>query len=188
VTGQVLFAFETAAALAGALVFARAAAFKLRDVEAFADALAAYRILPIGLVEPGARALPIAEAACALALLAPPTRMAGETAAAILLIVFALAMGVNLLRGRREIDCGCGDPSRRQPLAWSLVVRDLAFATALGACALAPAGSQSLLGWLVGAAAAAGLTLLLLCHEAFSALPGRNGRAPPPLLRLGDPA
>ncbi|HEY1927036.1 MAG TPA: MauE/DoxX family redox-associated membrane protein [Caulobacteraceae bacterium] len=187
-TSQVPFAFETAAALTGALVFARAAAFKLRDIEAFADALAAYRILPISLVEPGARALPVVEAACALALLAPPTRVAGETAAATLLTVFALAMGVNLLRGRREIDCGCGDPSRRQPLAWSLVARNLAFAAALCACALAPVASQSLLGWLVGGASASGLMLLLLCHEAFSALPGRNGRAPPPLLRLGDPA
>ncbi|MBV8684963.1 MAG: DoxX family protein [Caulobacteraceae bacterium] len=187
-TREVFFTLETAVALTGALVFARAAAFKLRDVEAFADALAAYRILPIGLVEVTARALPVAEIVCALALLAPPTCAAGEVAAAALLVVFALAMGVNLLRGRREIDCGCGDPSRRHPLAWSFVVRNLAFAAALGSSALAPARSGSLVEWAVGAAAAAGLMLLMLCHETFSALPAREGRGAPPLLRLGDPA
>lgn len=186
--GPLLFVFEAAAALAGALLFARAAAFKLRDVEAFADTLAAYRILPIDLVEPAARVLPALEAACALALLTPWTRSVGEFGAAGLLAVFALAMAVNLTRGRRDIDCGCGDPSRRQPLAWSLVARNLAFAAALGACAFAPAGSPGFVGWLVAGAAAAGIMLLLLCHEAFSALPGRNGRAAPPLLRLGDPA
>ena len=183
-----LFTLETAAALTGALVFARAAAFKLRDVQAFADALAGYRMLPIGLVEPAARVLPAIEIASALALLAPQTRVVGEFVAASLLIVFALAIGVNLLRGRREIDCGCGDPSRRQPLAWSLVVRNVAFAGTLAACALAPSGHQSLLGWLVGAAAAAGLMLLMLCHEAFSALPPRGRPGSAPLLRLGDPA
>jgi Methylamine utilisation protein MauE len=186
--GPLLFVFEAAAALAGALLFARAAVFKLRDVEAFADTLAAYRILPIDLVEPVARILPALEAACALALLAPWTRSAGEFAAAGLLTVFALAMAVNLMRGRRDIDCGCGDPSRRQPLAWSLVTRNLTFAAALVACAFAPGGSLGFIGWLMAGAAAAGLMLLLLCHEAFSALPGRSGRAAPPLLRLGDPA
>jgi len=187
-TREALFTLETAIALTGALVFARAAAFKLRDVEAFADALAAYRILPVGFVEAAARALPVAELGCTLALLAPPTRAAGEVAAAALLTLFALAMGANLLRGRREIDCGCGDPSRRQPLAWGLVIRNLVFAGALVASALAPAGSGSLTGWVVGAAAAAGLMLLMLCHEAFSALPARDRRGAPPLLRLGDPA
>jgi Methylamine utilisation protein MauE len=182
------FVFQTAAGLAVALVFARAAAFKFRDMEAFADVLAAYRMLPLGVVEPAARILPALEVACALALLLPWTRSASDLAAAGLLIAFGLAMAVNLLRGRREIDCGCGDPSRRQPLAWSLVVRNLALAAALAACALSPAGAPSLGGWLVGAAAAAGLMLLLLCHEAFSALPGRDGREAPPLLRLGDPA
>ena len=184
---ELLFTLETATVLTGALVFVRAAAFKLRDVEAFADALAAYRILPIGAVEPAARALPIVEVACALALVAPPTRIAGEIAAVVLLVIFALAMGLNLLRGRREIDCGCGDPSRRQPLAWSLVARNLAFAAILVACALAPAGSSSPVGWLMGGAAAAGLLLLMLCHETFSALPAREGRGAPPILRLGDP-
>ena len=187
-TREALFTLDTAAALTGALVFARAAAFKLRDVEAFADALAAYRILPIGTVEPAALALPIVEAACALALVAPATRVAGEVTAAVLLVVFALAVGLNLLRGRREIDCGCGDPSRRQPLAWSLVIRNLAFAAALVACALFPSGSGSVAGWLIGGASAVGLLLLMLCHETFSALPPRDGRVSPPLLRLGDPA
>jgi hypothetical protein len=188
VAPSLLFVLETAAGLTGALVFARAAAFKLRDVEAFADALAGYRILPIGLVGAAARILPVIEATCALALVAPWTRTAGGLAAAGLLVGFALAMAVNLLRGRREIDCGCGDPARRQPLAWSLVGRNLGLAAAIGACAMASGGSPSFVGWTLGAAAAAGVVLLLLCHETFSALPGRSGREAPPLLRLGDPA
>lgn len=184
---SLLFVFEATASLTGALVFARAATFKLRDIEAFADAVAAYRILPVGLVELASRVVTALETACALALLTPWTRAAGEVAGAGLLSAFAFAMAVNLLRGRREIDCGCGDPSRRQPLAWSLVARNLALGAALGAGALAPPGPVGFADWLVAGAAAAGLMLLWLCHEAFSALPGRNGRAAPPLLRLGDP-
>ena len=37
-------------------------------------------------------------------------------AAALLLALYAGAIGVNLARGRRDIDCGCGGPASRQPI------------------------------------------------------------------------
>ena len=70
------------------------------------------------------------EAAAGVMLLLPKTAtMGGGTA----LLVLSLATGavvVNLLRGRREIDCGCGGLSH-QPLSWGLVSRNLALMVAV---------------------------------------------------------
>jgi len=46
--------------------------------------------------------------------------------AAALFALYALAMSVNLLRGRSDVDCGCGGPyAARQTISWSLVIRNL---------------------------------------------------------------
>ncbi len=105
-----------------AALFASAAAGKLRALAEFEGVVANYRLLPAALARPAALALPAAEVAVALLLLVPATRGAGGVAAAALLALFAVAMGVNILRGRREIDCGCFRTTHRQYLtAWHLV-------------------------------------------------------------------
>ncbi len=90
-----------------ALVFLSAAAAKMRNWPIFRGVVANYRLLPQVLVGPVTYALPPAEAAIGAML---PTSLFApwaEAAAAVLLGAFAVAMGINLLRGRRQIDCGC---------------------------------------------------------------------------------
>ncbi len=162
-------ALTAAFLLAG--VLATAGAAKLRDPVAFAGAVANYRLLPPALVAPFALALPPAELATALGLLVPASRPAAAWAAGFLLLLFAAAMAVNLLRGRRDVDCGCHGGLLRQRIAWPLVWRNLALAA--GAAALALAGTHprplTALDWVTVAAATASLGLL---HAALGRLFG----------------
>lgn len=115
-----------------ALLFAAAVRHKLGDLPALRAAIAGYRLVPRGL-EGLASALVIGgEASVVLLLATPGRRDAGLYAAAALLAGYAAAMGVNLARGRRDLDCGCGGPG--QPISGWLVGRNLVLAAvALGA-------------------------------------------------------
>jgi hypothetical protein len=132
--------------LAGAtgvgLVFLQAALAKLRHSELLSGVIANYRLLPAALVAPAALLLPPAELAAGLGLLLGRHWLAALLAMT-LLVVFAVAMGINIARGRSQIDCGCGRSQLRQPLSWLLVGRNLALAALLiplliPATALAP--------------------------------------------------
>jgi hypothetical protein len=129
-------------AAALALLFAGAALHKRGEPGRFRAQLAAYELLPPGLLRPVAGALPWCELSVALLLLPAVTRAAAGTAAAGLLLVYAAGMGINLLRGRGAIDCGCG--GAEQPLSWLLVFRNLALASA-AALLVAPATERVLL-------------------------------------------
>lgn len=97
---------------------------KLRHWSAFHGVVAAYRIGPSWMVAPLAIMIPIAEVISGLALVAGIGTRLAAVAAFGLLLVFALAMAVNLLRGRAYIDCGCFQSSQRQSLDWRLVARN----------------------------------------------------------------
>jgi hypothetical protein len=127
-----------------ALLFLAAAAHKLRDRRRFRATLAAYRLLPAALVPVAAALVPGVELAVAAALATPALPAAGPLAAAALLLVYAGAVAVNLARGRRHIDCGCGGPAARRPIGGWLVARNAALAAAALA-ALAPPRARSLL-------------------------------------------
>jgi hypothetical protein len=111
-----------------ALLFAVAAIGKLRAGEEFVGVVRNFRLLPGALTRPFALGLPWLEAAVAAGLLAapalPPAARLAALAAAGLLLLFLLAIAVNLRRGRREIDCGCFRDGLRQPLSWWLVARN----------------------------------------------------------------
>jgi hypothetical protein len=121
--------------LAIALLFAAAAAHKLRGLAGFAETLAAYRVLPEWLARRAAWCIPCAELAAALALLWEPRRLALALPAVGLLLLYAGAMGVNLARGRRDLDCGCGTARERRFIAAWMVWRNVILAAVLGAAA-----------------------------------------------------
>lgn len=116
------FALQTTLACALAFLFANAGAHKLRDRLRFSAQLAEYRLLPTGLVVFTATGLGILEILVAVALIVPATREIAGLTAATLLCTYALAIGINLLRGRSYIDCGCGDTP--QMLSGWLLVRN----------------------------------------------------------------
>ncbi|MGH8786958.1 MAG: MauE/DoxX family redox-associated membrane protein [Cupriavidus necator] len=98
---------------AAAIVFGAAAVSKLMAVRRFAGALDAYALLPPVLVTPVAWALALAELAVALLLPLDATRTAAALGGLVLLAVFFSAIGINLWRGNRDIDCGCQAFARR---------------------------------------------------------------------------
>ncbi|HEV7735399.1 MAG TPA: MauE/DoxX family redox-associated membrane protein [Candidatus Binatia bacterium] len=121
--------------IALALLLAAAAAHKLRDRAAFQATLAAYQLIPASLA-------PVVigiELGVAVALCVPTFGNTGVLAAAALLLLYAIAIGVNLVRGR-DIDCGCAGPAARRPIGGGLVVRNvvLAVAALLGLAPLQP--------------------------------------------------
>lgn len=166
-------ALALTAALVLAAVFGPAAVAKLRAPEAFAGVVENYRLLPPALVRPAALALPPVELAAALGLLLPATRPYAAAAAVALLLVFAAAMGVNLARGRRDIDCGCFVSPLRQKVSWALVARNLALAALCGLpLVLADGAAARDLTVLDGVTILAGAGSLLLLNAAVGRLFG----------------
>ena len=87
-------------------VFVAAALPKLADPPGFAEAIWNYQLAPAWLIHPAALALPWLELLCGLALcLGVWTRAAAAWLGA-LLLVFVLALSVNLARNH-PVDCGC---------------------------------------------------------------------------------
>ncbi|GEN98526.1 hypothetical protein NSE01_03590 [Novosphingobium sediminis] len=128
--GSGLGVIGLAGAMGVGLVFLQAAHAKLRHRELLAGVIANYRLLPAALVAPAALLLAPAELVIAIGLLLGGNMLAAG-AAIMLLLIFAAAMGVNIARGRREIDCGCGRSQLRQPLSWLLVTRNIVLAALL---------------------------------------------------------
>ncbi|RZF27484.1 methylamine utilization protein MauE [Paraburkholderia sp. UYCP14C] len=109
--------------------------------------VAGFELLPHALVTPFAFLLPLAEIAATLAMLVPATRSVGAAALAALFVLFALALGINVARGRTDIDCGCN--GFRQPgtvvphsIGWAQVARTLLLA-ALAALICLPQSARA---------------------------------------------
>jgi hypothetical protein len=156
-------------------VFGAAAVTKLRALDAFVGIVHNYRLVPEPLERPIAYALPVLELAIALGVLLP-VRAPAAVAAAIMLALFAVAMAINLGRGRREIDCGCFATVLRQRLSWPLVVRNLLLAGM--ALALVPGPGVRGLGWLDLLTVGCASTALVLVYAAASQLFGTGPRRP----------
>ncbi|MGI9252045.1 MAG: MauE/DoxX family redox-associated membrane protein [Pseudohongiellaceae bacterium] len=133
-----------------ALLFFSAAVSKL-DAARFRAVLEAYRLLPASLSGVTARLLLALELSLALgwalaALAALAASMPGlpqelpqelsygllqelpqltALATVLLLALYTAAIVINLWRGRRQIDCGCGFARSGQQLSWGLVLRNL---------------------------------------------------------------
>jgi hypothetical protein len=140
-----------------ACIFLTAAVGKLRHLTVFEGVLANYRLLPRWAIAPVHVLLPLAELAIGVGIIAMP--LFAAPAAALLLLVFAAAMAVNLRRGRSDIDCGCHQSVLRQRLRWTLVWRNAALAV-LALLTVAPSASSSANAWLTGAGAGLGLFAL----------------------------
>jgi hypothetical protein len=153
-----------------ALLLASAAAQKFRGLARFADIVVAYRVLPSALGRPVAWFIPCLEAAIALALVSGSTRNAAVIAAAVLLIAYAAGLSINLLRGRHDLDCGCGAARDRRPIATWMVWRNVLLAATMGIAAL-PWSPRSLnltdLLTIVG-----GLTVVIILYAAADRLFG----------------
>jgi uncharacterized membrane protein YphA (DoxX/SURF4 family) len=150
------------------LIFLTAGATKLRHRALLPGVIANYRLLPNRLEEPVAALLPFVELALGLALILGLAPLPVLFVIA-LLLGFALAMAINIRRGRTHIDCGCGHPELRQPLSWMLVGRNLLLALLL-APRLLSAPPLSPVDTAVAATAGLALCLITLLVQSVAAL------------------
>ena len=149
-----------------ALLFALSAAEKFGDRVAFRDLLRNYRILPTPLVPLTAVLVPMIEIATAT-LLVTTANIYGVTIGLVLMMGYALAIWINLLRGRTHIDCGCLG-SRKEGISYLHVVRNLCLALILSTCLLTPLERQLI--WLDYFVVTAFIATSMLIFSNFSHL------------------
>ena len=157
--------------LGGASLLGTAAVHKIRDFDGFAALFAAYEIAPARGSRTLAALVPAIELTAALALPWPATHRAAALAAAALIALYGAAIGLNLARGRRNLDCGCGDPRDRRPIAGWMVWRNALVAALLVAAAVQPWSARSLAGvdWLT---LGGGLLAMTVLYRAIDRLMG----------------
>lgn len=129
-----------ACSAAAALVLAHSLWPKLRDFSGFWGAVSAYRLVPDAWSRPVALAYLGAEAASLAALVAAPLHPGAALLAACVVAVASGAVGINLLRGRRDIRCGCGSDADNLRLSNGLLLRNLGLLAVLMLAAIAAAG------------------------------------------------
>lgn len=111
-----------------AFVFLRAALHKVRHYGDFLTQLTAYELLPAALLPAFTVFLILLEASLALSLIFGGWMYTSFITAALLLL-YAAAMALNLLRGNDDLDCGCSGPAgfssgETPTISWTLVVRN----------------------------------------------------------------
>jgi len=151
---------------AGTLVclFARALAHKVSDFDWFSAILDAYKLLPQGLAQPAAYMLAGAEALVVAGLILPATRPAAATLALALLAVYGAAIAINLFRGNRRIDCGCGGAG--QGLSWFLLGRNVLLIGLAVVSAATPLPAElGLFAWISAICGIAALMLVIAGAE-----------------------
>ncbi|MBV6273260.1 methylamine utilization protein MauE [Alcaligenaceae bacterium CGII-47] len=143
-------------------IFLLGAIDKLRHFTSFEAAAAAYALMPSWLLRPFTVAFVLAEGLAAVLLLVPGNRALGAICALGVLLLASAGIAINLLRGRRNIDCGCGGLSGPpSELSGWLVLRNAGLML-LAVLVLIPVGGpQRSLGW-VDAVTFFGATLALL--------------------------
>ncbi len=97
---------------------------KLGNLHEFVQVVRNYKLLPENISGVVARLLPVVEIIVAVGLLLGILVVRFSLVAIGLFLMFGSAVAINLLRGRRDISCGCFGPKQNQLLAWSFVARN----------------------------------------------------------------
>jgi len=153
-----------------AWLFLAAALHKLADIADFRSVLATYRVLPEASVAAAAWLVVAVEIAIGVGLLLQ--QRAAYAGGAAVLVGYAAVIGLNLVRGRRFIDCGCGGAT--QPLSTGLVVRNamLALVVTIG---LVPVASRAI-GWIDIVSIVAGVVVAGALYAAANQLLAARAR------------
>jgi uncharacterized membrane protein YphA (DoxX/SURF4 family) len=125
-------------------VFLRAGVVKLGDQAEFRAAVANYQLLPLRFVGPVAVVLPVAEIAGGVLLATGILTAPAAMLLGLLLAAFAVAIAINLARGR-SFDCGCSGSSTPSKISWRHVAVDLVLAA--GAALVAVFGPVAASVW-----------------------------------------
>lgn len=156
-----------------ALLFVGSAYAKATNFAVFRATLAEYELVPSALVGFAAIAFATVELLIGVGALVIATAAPAMMAAACLLCVYALAIGINLARGRRDIDCGCTGPATRQQLSGWLLVRNAGLVVLAAIGTLASSGRALMAAdWVVvGLGLAALITLYAAINQLMANVP-----------------
>lgn len=146
---------------------------KLRSPRYYARIIDDYDVLPGASGRIAVWFVAVLELGCGVAVLVPAMHAAGLVGVGLLLTLYLLAMALNILRGRTEIDCGCHGPAHRQTLSAWLLVRNLVLVlVAAELLVLEPSSREMLwIDWFVALGAALGVIML---YAAFGLLMSNN--------------
>jgi len=109
------------------LLFLLAAVHKFSTAQQFRVILEEYQVMPRILAGPLARIVPLVEVILSIGWFTGFRPGLVATASAVLLAVYTSAIGINLLRGRIHIGCGCGvagSSDGDQQLSSGLLIRN----------------------------------------------------------------
>jgi uncharacterized membrane protein len=105
-------------------VFVVASLHKWQNIEEFRTTLTNYQIVPDNLLNVFIFTIPAVELLSGIALLIPVSSRLAALSAAVLLLMYMFAIGINLIKGRRSIDCGCGGTEQKQAISEWLLLRN----------------------------------------------------------------
>ncbi|MBU8869327.1 MAG: DoxX family membrane protein [Gemmatimonadales bacterium] len=105
-------------------IFIYASLDKMAHPFAFAQNIFHYRLLPMAFLHPIALLLPMAEMILGLGLVLGVARRGSALLAALMTIVFMMAISIALLRGL-DISCGCFHTEGGHAVGLSLLLRDV---------------------------------------------------------------
>ena len=105
-------------------IFVYASLDKLADPSGFAQAIYHYRMVPLPLLHPFALLLPMLELLLGAALILGVARRGAALLAALLSVVFMVAIATALSRGL-DISCGCFHTDGGHAVGLSLLIRDV---------------------------------------------------------------
>jgi len=108
-----------------ASVFLASTLGKVNQPRQFSASVEAYHLLPGVWVKPFAYALTSTEIAVTFLLFIGWQSQAAALLSGLLLIIFILAVGINLIRGRKDLNCGCFGSKRNQKISLKLISRNI---------------------------------------------------------------
>ena len=114
------------------VLFVSAAIQKLNNIEHFTEIVSEYQLLPENFVKVASYLVILAEVLVVVGI-ALSINAAWPLAGGMLLF-YTAAITINLIKGRREIDCGCSGPAFKQTLSEGLVIRNAVLLCVVIAC------------------------------------------------------
>lgn len=108
-----------------AVLFFISAFSKLRDYSRITATVIAFNLIPRNWAQPFSLVLICIEFCIASILLVGWQSQSSALSYGILLLIFTLAMGINLLRGRVDLDCGCFGSQVHQKIGFISIGRNL---------------------------------------------------------------
>jgi hypothetical protein len=159
---------QTSISLALAMLWLTGGTWKAAHIKEFRVTFAEYRVMPRAIAAHSAVLAVGMELGLGIALCVPSLRSEALLASAVLLILYAAAIGANLMRGRQRIDCGCA-LGAHQPLSVWFVWRNLGLAAAAASVGLLPSVSRSLF-WVDAVSIAAAIIVLAALYAATNLL------------------